>query len=135
MPFDIGNLNAPVKFYYGKGKKEWVELRNIPLSEVRKIKETCVTTEVEYWRPDGSSERPHRYEVDKSDIQKLDSMLWDYQIADWCLLDNDGNAIDCTLENKLLLMGHSTEFLEWVLDCLKTLAEDEQKSKEDSEKN
>jgi hypothetical protein len=135
MPFNIQNLNPPVKFYYGRGKKEWVELRNIPLAEIRKIKKEVVKTEVEYWRPEGSTERPFRYEVDNSDTDKLDQMLWDYQIVNWCIKTPSGEDIPCTLENKLLMMGESTEFLEWVLDCLKTLAEDETKRKKDQEKN
>ena len=63
------------------------------------------------------------------------SLLWDYQIVDWNIVDGDGKKIKCTKENKLLLMGNSAEFVNFVVDSLNQLAKDEQKRREKSEKN
>jgi len=136
MPFDLKNLNPAVKFYYpGTRKAEWLELRNIPIGELRKMRKRCVKQTVEYYRPDDSKGQPYRYETEDIDDDKFNEMLWDYQIVSWKIIDPEGKEIPCTLENKLLLMGNSTEFADWVVKCLNKLAKDSEKKKEDSEKN
>ena len=134
--FDINNLNPTAKFYWpGSKKTEWVELRNIPIAEIRKLRKKTVTKEVEYYKVDNSDEKPFRYEVEKIDDDRLNEILWDYQIVNWHILDPDGNEIPCTLENKLKLMGYSTEFADWIIKCLNQLAADEKKRLERLEKN
>jgi hypothetical protein len=134
--FDINNLNPTAKFYWpGSRKKEWVELRNIPTAQLRKMRKETVRQEIEYHRPDNSSEKPFRYEVDKVDDDKLFDAMWDYQIVNWRIVDLDGNEIPCTTENKLLMVGNSKEFADWIVKCLNQLAIDEIKKKEKSEKN
>ena len=133
MPFDLSNLNPAAKFHWNK--KEWVELRNIPIAELRNIRKKTITKKIEYYRPDESDIKPFRYEDESLNEDKLDELLWDYQIVNWKIVDPDGKDIPCTLENKLLLMGNSTEFAEWVIDCLRQLSTDEKKQKEKSEKN
>jgi len=134
--FDIDNLNPVARFYWPASKKtEWVDLRNIPIAEIRKLRKQAVAKNVEYYRPDNSEEKPFRYEVESIDDEKFNEILWDYQIADWHILDLNGEKIECNLENKLKLMGHSIEFAEWVVKCLNQLAIDEQKKKEKLEKN
>ena len=136
MPFDISNLNPPARFYYpGTKKAEWVELRNIPIAELRKMRKATVERISEYYQPNDSKEQPFRYEVEKLDEDKFNEMLWDYQIVNWKIIDPNGKDIPCTLENKLLMMGHSSEFAEWVVKCLNQMASDEEKDKEKSEKN
>jgi hypothetical protein len=134
--FDINNLNPTAKFYWpGSRKKEWVELRNIPTAQLRKMRKETVRQEIEYHRPDNSNEKPFRYEVDKVDDDKLFDAMWDYQIVNWQIVDLDGNEIPCTTENKLLMVGNSKEFADWIVKCLNQLAIDEIKKKEKSEKN
>lgn len=135
MPFDLDNLNPAVRFYWGGGKKEWVELRNIPVVELRRIRKEITKKTVEYYRPEESDIKPFRYESDEMDEDKLNELLWDYQIVNWNIEDTDGKKIDCTLKNKLLLMGNSSEFADWIIQCLNQLASDEKTRREKSEKN
>ena len=135
MPFDLENLNPSARFYWGDGKKEWVELRNISMKQLRKIRNEAVKKTVEYYRPEESDIKPFRYENEDVDHDKLDELLWDYQITDWRIVNPDGKEIPCTLENKLLLMGNSTKFADWVVKCLNQLASDEKAQREEAEKN
>ena len=141
MPFDLKNLNPTARFYWGSGKKEWVELRNIPIGVLDKIRKETISRNVEYYRPEDLDEkdrqnfRPFRYEVKKVNEDLLNELLWDYQIVNWNITDPDGNEIPCTKENKLLLMGNSAEFADWIVRCLNQMASDEIKRKEKSEKN
>ena len=135
MPFDIKNLNPAARFYWGNGKKEWVELRNVTVKQLRNIRKETVKKTVEYYRPNESDAKPFRYETDEIDHDKMDELLWDYQIVNWCITEPDGKEIPCTLENKLLMMGNSDKFANWVIECLNQMATDEKDQKEKSEKN
>ena len=77
MPFDIKNLNPAARFYWGKGKHEWVELRNVTVKQLRNIRKAAVKKTVEYYRPDDSDVQPFRYETDEIDHDKMDELLWD----------------------------------------------------------
>ena len=135
MSFDLNNLNPSVRFYWDNSKKEWIELRNVPIGELRRIRKETIKKEVEYYRPDESDIRPFRYESEQIDEEKLNELLWDYQITDWYFEDADGGAIPCTLENKLLLINNSTEFTDRIIKWLNQLAADTKDIKEKSEKN
>ncbi|MHC4265972.1 MAG: hypothetical protein ACYSUK_08575 [Planctomycetota bacterium] len=134
MPIDIKGLNKPSRFYWPGSDDEWVELRHINLSEIKKIRRTTVTRRAEYHQTDKDS-KPFRYEVEDTDEDRADELLWDYQIVDWNLVDPDGKKIKCDKKNKLLLMGNSAEFVSFVVDNLNRLASDEKERQEKSEKN
>jgi len=132
MPFDIKNLNPPARFHYNED--EWVELRTMPLDEVRKIRKKVFKKNIEYYKADGI-ERPFRYETEEIDDDKLNELLWDYQIVNWNIKEPDGKEIECNKANKLLLMGNSPEFSEFIVKSLNQLAQDEEDRREKSEKN
>ena len=133
MPIDLKSLTAPSRFFWPGPDEEWIDLRNITLAEFKKINAETVTKRAEYHQVDNA--KPFRYEVDDIDSDKADEMLWDYQIVDWNIADGEGKKIKCTKENKLLLMGNSAEFVNFVVDSLNQLADDEKKRREKSEKN
>ena len=132
MPFDLKGLNKPSRFFWPESD-EWVDLRNVSLAEFKKIRAATVVKRTEYHQVDGG--KPFRYEVDETDDTAADELLWDYQIVDWNIVDPDGKKIKCTKENKLLLMGNSSEFVNFVVDSLNRLAKDEKKRRDKSEKN
>lgn len=133
MPFNLKELNPTAKFYCNK--KEWVELRNIPPSEIRNMRRECRTEEVEYYQPEGYEGQPYRYEVAKVDDDKLFDMMWDYQIVNWYIVDADNNEIPCTKENKLIMMTESVDFADFIVQSLNKLAKDTKLQREKSEKN
>ena len=130
---DLKGLKAPSRFFWPGSDNEWVDLRNITLEEYKKIRTETVSKRSEYHQVDGG--RPYRYEVEDTDEDKANELLWDYQIVDWNIVDSEGEKIPCTIENKLLLMGNSSEFVDFVVDSLNQLAKDEAERREKSEKN
>jgi hypothetical protein len=132
MAWNLKNLNPPARFHYND-TEEWIELRNVSIAEVRKIQKETTQKRVDYFAPEKG--KPHRFEFEEKDEDKLFELLWDTQIVAWNLLDDKGNKIPCNKKNKLLLMGNSTEFSTWVVDCLNQLAKDELEKKENEEKN
>jgi len=133
MPVDLKNLTAPSRFFWPDSENEWVDLRNVTLAEFKKIRAATVSTRAEYHQINDA--KPFRYEVEVTDDDKSDELLWDYQIVDWNIVDGDGKKIKCNKENKLLLMGNSTEFVRFVVDNLNQLVKDDAKRQEKSEKN
>jgi len=135
MPFDLKNLNPSAKFYWGKSKREWVELRPLSREDLREMRKRAVIRKTEYYKPDSSDIQPYRYETETVDEDCIFEMMWEKQIIDWNIVDPEENKIPCTKENKLLMINQCREFSEWVSGCLLQLSSDEKKKKEDSEKN
>jgi len=133
MPIDLKKLTAPSRFFWPGSDTEWIDLRNITLAEYKKINAQTVQKRAEYHQVNDA--KPYRYEVEDVDSEKADELLWDYQIVDWNIVDPDGKKIKCTKDNKILLMGNSAEFVNFVVDSLNQLADDEKKRREKSEKN
>ena len=133
MPINLKSLTAPSRFFWAGSDDEWVDLRNVTLAEFKKIRASTVTQRAEYHQVDKS--KPFRYEVEDTNSDLADELLWDYQIVDWNIVDGDGKKIECTKENKLLLMGNSSEFVNFVVNSLNQLTKDEEKRKDKSEKN
>jgi hypothetical protein len=131
---DLKGLTKPSRFFWAGSEEEWIDLRNITIAQVKAIRKKTVSQRAEYHQVDGVN-KPYRYEVEDTDQEKADELLWDYQIADWCIVDADGKKIKCTLENKLLLMENSAEFVTFVVDSLNKLAKDEAERRDKSEKN
>lgn len=135
MAWDLKNLNPPARFHYPDDTgDEWVELRNLSIDDFRRLRKETTTYKIDYWRGN-KSEKPHRFEINEVDEDKLYKLMWEEQIVNWHILDTDGNKIPCTNKNKLLMMGNSIEFSAWTVECLNTLAKDELKKKDDLEKN
>ena len=132
MPFNLKSLTAPSRFFW-PGSDEWIELRNVTLAEFKAIRKQTVTKRAEYHQI--NNEKPFRYDVEDTDEDKADELLWDYQIAAWNIVDDNGKKIKCTKENKLLLMGNSSEFVTFVVKNLNQLAKDDAARQEKSEKN
>ena len=132
MPFNLKGLTKPSRFFW-PGSEEWVDLRNVTLAEFKAIRKQTVTKRAEYHQV--NAEKPYRYEVEDTDEEKADELLWDYQIVRWYIVDDDGKKIKCTKENKLMLMGNSAEFVNFVVKNLNQLSIDDAERRDKSEKN
>ena len=135
MPFDLKNLNPAVRFYWGEDKVEWVELQALTGKQIAEFRKATSQKKVEYWRPQGSGEKPFRYEFTDTNDELFNEMFWDTQIVSWNLVDPEGKEIPCSKENKLLLLGNSNEFATWIMKCVTQLNEDNSKRIKDAEKN
>lgn len=75
-------------------------------------------------------------ELEKIPKDKKDAETWDYCIVDWKnLLDEDGQEISCTRENKIKLMTESVDFMMTVVYLIKEITNRITKRQEELEKN
>lgn len=110
-----------------------VQLRTISVQEFKAIQKQTVKHRVEYKKVEGT---PARFERDDTDQDLQNELYWDAVIVAWeNLMDKKGEPIPCTKENKVLLMSRSKKFLEFVVESLKVLADDEAAQAEAEEKN
>jgi hypothetical protein len=126
MPFKLDNLNPPARFPYNES--EWIEVRNINIAKIKEFRKKVVKKKIEY-------KRGQRFEYEETDDELMNALMWDYQIVDWNIQTTDGEEIECTKENKVLMMEYSPEFADFFVECIDQLRRDEAKQVEDSEKN
>lgn len=78
--------------------------------------------------------RRFEYEIVNEPLE--DEMIWDFCIIDWeDIVDQKNDPIECTKDNKLLLMNKSVTFANVVANCLDQLTEATEEEKEEEEKN
>jgi hypothetical protein len=130
MKFNLEDLNPGVFFSFKDDEEGGgVTLRLSTAAVIEEITKKCSKKRVEF-------KRGQRFEVIDEDIDKKDSMLWDYVIMDWKgICDEKGDPIPCNSDNKKLLMRNSVQFSSFVGACLDILNDDAEKYKETLEKN
>ena len=80
-------------------------------------------------------ERVTFFEQTPTQEKKERELIWDHAIVDWKdILDRDGNAIPCTLENKLRLMNNP-QFARFIGRCLQLITGANQNQQSVIEKN
>ena len=110
-----------------------VQLKTISVADFKAIQKQTVKKKIDYKRVDGV---PGRFEYEAVDQELQNELYWDAVIVGWeYLTDKNGKEIPCTMENKALLMTRSKKFLEFVVESLKALAEDEAVQQEKERKN
>ena len=129
MRFNLTDLNPPAWFEHPNHKGSKICLRVCASSDLERIHKDTMKKKVEY-------RRGNRFEVEKIDEKKRSDLTWIFCIVDWeRIFDEDGNEIECTDENKILLMQQAPTFTSWVASCLEELNEDDVTRQEDAEKN
>lgn len=130
---DLQDLNPGAWFPFGNGGQ--VCVRTCAADDLDAISKQCEKEKIEY----KLNERTRQMErIKYSDVneERRKRLYWDYIIVDWKgLVDKDGNDIPCTSEMKATLMGKSTKFAKFILDCLEKLVADEEKIAEEEQKN
>ena len=121
MKFQMNNLNPGTWFPFDESKPEegGICVRVLNTKKLAEIRDQTITTKREF--ADG---RMHEYQ--EVDHAGRDRIIWDYCIVDWKdLIDDEENPIECTTENKILLMNEhigSSAFVETCLDKLNAQA-------------
>ena len=110
-----------------------VQLKTISVSDFKSIQKKTVRKKVDYQKVGGT---PGRFEYEDVDQDLQNELYWDAVIVGWeNLVDKNGKEIPCNKETKTLLMTRSKKFLDFVVESLKTLAEDEAQAQETERKN
>ncbi len=128
MKFDTKNDGT--WFWFGDDEKNGgVCLRVCAGEDVRRLERLTTKPGKEY-------KRGNRYEYKIVDNKKYDELLWDFCVVDWRKVDIDGKVnVECTRENKMILMSKSVEFASFVGRCMETLGDTENAEEEAEEKN
>ena len=131
--FNLKKLNAGAWFDYGEDAR--VLIRPHDQSAIDAIRKECTKEKVEYKRM-GRGGRLQRIEYMDTDDKKIRDMIHDYCILDWeGFVDDAGGKIECTTDNKILLMNGSPEFYNFVDEALETMLSDRDKEVKGAEKN
>ena len=110
-----------------------IQLRTISVADFKAIQKQTVRKKVDYKKIEGT---PGRFEYEAIDQDLQNELYWDAVIVGWeNLIDKNEKPIPCTRENKTLLMTRSKKFLEFVVESLKVLAEEEAAQQETERKN
>lgn len=97
------------------------------------IRKKTTEKKVEYIRVEGKAER-FEYEETNTDLQN--EFFWDKTILEWKdLYRSDGTIIECTKENKMLLVKKSSYFVNFSNKAVETLKDEDERRVEESEKN
>ena len=127
------NIDDEVGRYFEMEGGGTVILRTMTADVLKAIRKQTVKKKVDFKKIEGT---PVRLEYEEVNEELQNELFWDHIIVEWDnLLDGKGNAIPCTKENKLKLMLRSIKFSQFITESLKTLADDEAKQLEASEKN
>jgi hypothetical protein len=130
MIFDLDGAQ-PVWFELDDGGR--VQLRALTDEDWRAIRKRTTKKRTEYVRVDGV---PERFEYEEVDNDLQNRLFYDHLICGWeNFFDRHGQPIECTLENKLLLINSSRRFARFVTEALKTLAEADEAKAAQIEKN
>lgn len=128
MRFDLDDLNPPVWFDHPKNNAR-IQVRTVSVEELERIRKKTVKRRTEY-------RRGQRFEVEDTNDKLERELTWDYSIVDWeGILDASESPIECTTENKVLLMTKAPGFAGWVTNCLEQLNQDFGERQESAEKN
>ena len=127
------DIEEPISRFFSMEGGGRVQLRTISVADFKAIQKQTVKKKVDYKKVEGQAGR-FEYEAIDQDLQN--ELYWDAVIVGWeNLTDKNGKEIPCNRETKTLLMTRSKKFLEFVVESLKTLAEDEAAAQEEAEKN
>lgn len=128
MQFDLENLNPGTWFDFPDSDAR-VCLRVCAGDDLDEIHKQSRKRIVEY-------KKGQRYEFVKTDEALETDLLYDFGIMAWeNINDAEGNAIECTKENKLLLMGKSVVFASFMVKSVEKLEKIEAEHEEETEKN
>ncbi len=129
MKFNLSDLNPPAWFDHPDHEGSRICIRVLSSSDLEKINKKTVKIKADY-------RRGQRFEVEKIDEKKRNELTWIHCIVDWeGIHDETGARIECTDENKVLLMQNAPSFTSWVADSLEELNEYDAKRQEDAAKN
>jgi hypothetical protein len=127
LKFDLTDLNPGTWFTMEDGGR--VSLRICAGEDYRGIRKQVTKKRVEF-------KNGQRYEFQETNEDLLSELLWDFCITGWeNFFDSKMDPIPCTKENKVLLMGRSIKFSNFVSSCLDQLTESQKVRAEDLEKN
>jgi len=131
MKFSMKDLNPGTWFYFDDSDPESgkICIRVLTSRKLAEIRDKTIKTSYEY-------KHGQRFENQKPNHGLRDEIIWDYCIVNWKdLVNDDDEPIECTTENKLMLMNDHIGFSLFVEGCLDKLNQEAEVLSEYREKN
>ena len=111
------------KFYFDESKESGVELRVIPYEEQRAAYDELVVEEIDFAR-DPELNKLVKVRTPRFTNKDLEEWIIDRTIVSWFGIFIDEEEVECTKENKLLLMKDYEAFSDFYETSMKALKED-----------
>lgn len=132
--FNLEDLNPGTWFDYEPYVSR-VCIRRVTQEDLQNIRKQCIE-EIREYKQTRKHGPYHIVKDEKVDEIKLNELLCDHTIVDWEGFRNpDGSEIECTLENKVKLMGKSPDFYSFVDKCVEILDTEAEERAKAVEKN
>jgi len=119
--------NYSAKFYFDDSKESGIELRVITQEEQRAAYDELVVEEIDFAR-DPELNRLVKVRTPKFVNKELEEWIIDRTIVNWFGIFIDDKELECTKENKLMLMRDYEAFSEFYESSMQTLKEDAEKT-------
>jgi len=135
--FDMSALNPVKRFFYDDKEIEWVELRQVTDAKYKEFREKLgikQRKEIKHNKM-GNPVYVQDTTLDESKMLALVDLSNDYMIADWYLLTNKGEEIECTIDIKKKMLSECPPFATWIEKCSNEMKGDEAVIAEEIEKN
>ena len=119
MKIDLSNPDPAVRFYFDPEDESrgWVEIRIPSPEKLTKIDKLTTKKTMKY--RGGQS-----YPVEEVNTTMRNRLLWDEFISNWgVIVDEDGNEVECTTDNKERLMKTVVKFAAFVGRKIEELSE------------
>ena len=123
--------NPGTWFYFNDDNEDdgGICMRVLSLAETTTLDKRFKKVKVEY-------KRGNRFEVEKVDDVGYDKAMWDVVILDWKeVCDGEGKPLECTKENKYMLMQGSVAFATFITEKTEVLSKMSILDSEDAAKN
>ncbi len=119
MKIDLANPDPATRFYFDveDESRGWVEIRIPSPEKLTKIDKLTTKKTMKYR---GSQ----NYQIEEVNRPMKNRLLWDEFISDWgVIMDEKGEAVECTTDNKEKLMKTHVKFAAFVGRKMEELSE------------
>ncbi|KKL98575.1 hypothetical protein LCGC14_1823040 [marine sediment metagenome] len=130
MKIDLSNPDPVVRFYFDPEDESrgWVEIRIPSPEKLTKIDKLTIKKTMKY-------RGGQNYQIEEVNMPMKNRLLWDAFISGWSrIVDEKGETIECTTDNKEILMKTVVKFAFFVGKKIEELSEN-MSNYEDVEKN
>lgn len=135
--FDLSALNPVKRFFYDNKEIEWVDLRQVTEAKYKEFRKQLGIKQRKEIKHNklGNPVYVQDSSLDEEKLSELVDLANDYTIADWHLLTNENEEIECTFEIKKKMLSECPPFASWIEKCMKELKGNEEEIEEETSKN
>lgn len=129
MTVNFSSKNESTRFHFDESEPEagWLDVRACNKKQWDIIEDQTVSEKKKF-------KRDRYVPIVKVNRNLQNELLWDYCITGWHGVAYDGKILECTKENKVMLLENSPQFMTFFTSCIEIL-EDIEVTQEKKRKN